>query len=117
MTRSTGPAVVTIGEERWEPFYVDGERMGDMHWLRAPADDEGAPVATIWRVLPGEAPAEIDYTFHGDELWHVLEGTIDVTYDDGRRYTLSAGDVGTFPRGGNAKLRLTTPFKKAYMVA
>ena len=91
--------------------------MGDMHWLRPPADAGGGPVATVWRVLPGEAPAEIEYAFDGDELWHVLEGTIEVTYHDGRHYTLSAGDVGTFPRGGRAILRLTTPFKKAYMVA
>ncbi|HLI60736.1 MAG TPA: cupin domain-containing protein [Solirubrobacteraceae bacterium] len=117
MSMSADPAVVTVGEEQWEPFYVDGERMGDMHWLRPPSEHARGPVATVWRVQPGDAPAEIDYRFDGDELWHVLEGAIDVTYEDGRRYTLSAGDIGAFPRGGHATLRLTTPFKKAYMVA
>jgi uncharacterized cupin superfamily protein len=117
MDTFTNPALVTLGKEQWEPFEVDGQRMGDMHWLRPPADERPGPVATIWRVEPGDAPAEIDYTFHGDELWYVVEGTIEVTYDDGRRYMLSAGDVGAFPKGAHATLRLTTPFKKAYMVA
>ena len=117
MTTITDPSLATLGAERWEPFHVDGRRMGSMHWLRVPDADGRGPVAAIWRVLPGEAPDEIPYEFAGDELWHVLEGAIEVVFDDGRHHVLRAGDVAAFPRGPRATFRPHVPFKKLYMVA
>ena len=99
-----------------EPFSVDGTPMGEMHWLQRPASIDETPQAAIWRVLPGSAPEEFPYEFHGNELMHVLEGVLEVAVEGGETVTIRAGEVAYFPAGTRSIWRLTTPLRKLFMV-
>jgi uncharacterized cupin superfamily protein len=115
---STLPATThtPIETDIWEPFSVDGMPMGEMHWLQRPASIDETPQAAIWRVLPGSAPEEFPYEFHGNELMHVLEGVLEVAVEGGETVTIRAGEVAYFPAGTRSIWRLTTPLRKLFMV-
>jgi uncharacterized cupin superfamily protein len=105
-----------IETDIWEPFSVDGTPMGEMHWLQRPASIDETPQAAIWRVLPGSAPEEFPYDFHGNELMHVVEGVLEVAVEGGETVTIRAGEVAYFPAGTRSIWRLTTPLRKLFMV-
>jgi uncharacterized cupin superfamily protein len=117
MSTISAPTHTPIEPESWEPFSVDGTPMGEMHWLQRPASIDAIPQAAIWRVLPGSAPEEFPYEFHGNELMHVLEGVLEVDIEGGDTVTVRAGDVAYFPAGTRSTWRLTTPLRKLFMVA
>ena len=80
-----------------------------------PASIDETPQAAIWRVLPGSAPEEFPYEFHGNELMHVLEGVLEVAVEGGETVTIRAGEVAYFPAGTRSTWRLTTPLRKLFI--
>ena len=56
----------------FEPLMIDGDQIGEAHWLR-PEGSHGNPhEALLWRT---DAPARYEYLFEGDESFQVLEGS------------------------------------------
>jgi uncharacterized cupin superfamily protein len=98
----------------YEPFIVNGQHTGDVHWLRDEGND-GVQTG-IWRVQPGQPPAgELsEFVFHRDETIHVLEGRVEIEVD-GERLDLRAGDVASFRRGAQTRWRVHAPFREFFI--
>lgn len=58
-----------------------------MHWLR----DEDAE--------PGTSSCDFDYVYSANETFHVLEGLVHITLNDGQPVDLGPGDIATFLEG------------------
>jgi uncharacterized protein len=98
---------VTAGE--YEPFVVDGEDVGEIHWLRPQGASDRALEVGLWR----SDPATYDYFFSVDETFHVVEGAVAIELPDtGETVELSAGDIAYFSAGTRSIWRITQPFKK-----
>lgn len=115
MSNTTIPALLAIGDERWEPLEIDGVRTGDIHWIVAPVEGSTRTVA-MWQVLAGDAPASWEVTFESAEVMHVLEGQLEITVDGEQPVVLKPGDVAYYPAGVRSTWRVTEhPLRKVYM--
>lgn len=101
--------------ETWEPYYIDGQQIGSMHWIEYSED----PLYQVglWRITPEEAPDLIPYIFEGRETFHVFEGAAQLITNEGLTIDLKVGDVYTFPTGVEVSWRILTPFKKLFIVS
>ena len=52
------------------------------------------------------------WVFRSDELVHILEGSVEIREQDGRTYTLRAGDVAQFPLGLSTEWNVTERLRK-----
>ena len=98
--------------EEYEPDIVDGVQIGEVREVRTAA--EPALEAGLWRVEPGV----VDYTFEVDEVFLVLEGSVEIDLPDtGDTIPMSAGDIGYFDAGTHSVWRFKEPFKKFVVLA
>ncbi|SNS23709.1 Monoamine oxidase [Geodermatophilus saharensis] len=115
MTTST-VAQATVTPETWEPFVVQGQKLGEVHWLVQSQRPQGVLAAGIWRIGPVEG-AELPYAVAGSETIHVLEGEAELETSDGAKIRLTPGNVVSLPDGFTATWRTLSPFKKFFVVA
>ncbi|MGV8873467.1 MAG: cupin domain-containing protein [Rhodococcus sp. (in: high G+C Gram-positive bacteria)] len=112
---STIPAVIALGDEKWEPLEIEGVRTGDIHWIVGPTEGSTRTVA-VWRVLAGDAPDSWKVTFESAEVMHVLEGQLEITVDGEEPVVLKPGEVAYYPEGVQSTWRITEyPLRKVYM--
>jgi uncharacterized protein len=94
----------------YEPLMIDGERIGEAHWLRSEGHE-----ALLWRT---GAPARYTYLFTGDESFVVLEGSVTIELPDtGESVELRAGDIASFDGGTRSVWTFTEPFKKFTVIS
>ena len=105
--------VSNIGTEEYEPFIHEGERFGDVHWLRVGSGGDGALYTGLWTHDVAEIPG---YVFSGDETMHVLEGEARIEVE-GETVTLKAGDIASFTKGQSSDWTITKPFKKFFVIS
>jgi len=105
--------VSTITATSYEPFMVEGEHVGEVHWLRVGSGGEGQLYAGLWTCEPRDIP----YTFPGDETFQVLEGEVHIELEDGESVDLKPGDIVSFTKGQKAHWTITKPFKKFFVVS
>ena len=115
MTASTVPQA-TVNPESWEPFVVQGQALGEVHWLVQAQRPQGVLAAGIWRIGPEEG-AELPYGVTGSETIHVLEGEAELETSAGEKIRLAPGSVVSLPDGFTATWRTLSPFKKFFVVA
>jgi uncharacterized protein len=97
-------------EGEYEPLLIDGERVGEAHWLRSEGHE-----ALLWRT---GAPARYTYLFTGDESFVVLEGSVTIELPDtGESVELRAGDIASFDGGTRSVWTFTEPFKKFTVIS
>lgn len=60
-----------------------------------------------------DGPTTFDWSFGSDEVVHVLEGRVDVTYQD-RQFTLLPGDTAVFYAGTQARWHVSQHVRKSY---
>jgi uncharacterized cupin superfamily protein len=106
----------TVDPETWEPFVVQGQAVGEVHWLVQAQRPQGVLAAGIWRIGPEEG-AELPYAVAGSETIHVLEGEAELETSAGEKIRLTSGDVVSLPDGFTATWRTLSPFKKFFVVA
>ena len=98
--------------EDYEPDFVDGVQVGEFRQVRTTA--EPAMEAGLWRGEPGIE----DYTFEVDEVFLVLEGSVEIHLPDtGETISMSTGDIGYFAAGTRSVWRIAEPFKKFVALA
>jgi uncharacterized protein len=105
-----------ITSEDYEPYMVEGQQVGEVHWLR---QDEEPPVtlAGLWRALPGSVPDEFPYDYPGgNETLQVLEGSVVVEVAGEEPVNLGPGSIASFKQGTKSVWRLQTPFKKFFVI-
>ena len=99
----------------FEPMMVDGEQVGEAHWLRREGSHGNSHEACLWRT---DAPASYEYVFTGDESFLVLEGSVSIELpDSGEQVSLTAGDIATFSAGTQSVWTFTEPFKKFTVIS
>lgn len=113
MTFAGAIPVTNIETTEWEPFLVNGQPFGEVHWLRTTAAGEGQLYAGLWRHPAGA----FDYRFPGDETFHVVEGHVRIALDDGATVELRAGDLVSFPKGANSRWSILEPMKKFFVIS
>jgi uncharacterized cupin superfamily protein len=98
--------------ERYEPDIVDGAQIGEFRQVGTAA--ENALEAGLWR----SGPTTEDYLFATDEVFLVLEGSVEIDLPDtGETILMSAGDIGYFNAGTRSVWRISEPFKKFVVLA
>jgi uncharacterized cupin superfamily protein len=105
--------VSTIDAQDYEPFLVEGEQVGNVHWLRTQSGGEGALFTGLWTCEPREIP----YVFPGDETMHVLEGAVHIELEGGEAVDLKPGDIASFTKGQSAHWTISEPFKKFFVIS
>jgi uncharacterized cupin superfamily protein len=105
--------VSNIGTSEYEPFMVEGEPFGDVHWLRVGSGGEGVLYAGLWT----HDPADLPYVFPGDETFHVLEGEVTIDVEGSDSVTLHEGDIASFTKGQASTWHITQPFKKFFVIS
>jgi uncharacterized cupin superfamily protein len=98
--------------EEYEPDIVDGIQIGEFRQVETAADN--ALEAGLWRSDPSVG----DYVFEVDEVFLVLEGSVEIDLPDtGETISMSAGDIGYFDAGTRSVWRIGEPFKKFVVLA
>lgn len=105
--------VSSIAATDYEPFMVEGEQVGTVHWLRTESGGEGVLYTGLWQCEPREIP----YVFPGDETFHVLEGSVRIELEDGGSVDLKQGDIASFTKGQKSTWTITSPFKKFFVIS
>jgi uncharacterized cupin superfamily protein len=96
----------------YEPEIVDGVQVGEFRQVSTAA--ENSLEAGLWRT----GPSTEDYFFAADEVFLVLEGSVEIDLPDtGETVSLKAGDIGYFDAGTRSVWRFTEPFKKFVVLA
>jgi uncharacterized protein len=107
----------SIDGDEFEPFPADeadvivGPQNGEVRWLRH--DPSGDPAAGIFRC----DSSVTSYFWAQDESIHVLEGSVEIVFEDGEKVHLQAGDVGSFCRGQRADWHITGPFREFFVLS
>lgn len=96
----------------FEPMVIDGDDHGLVHWVRNDVRKGHTYRAAVW-VMPAEQlPYASPYIFRNDETFTVLQGVLEITWDDGSTTTLREGDVISVAGGTTSEWRIEVPFKK-----
>jgi uncharacterized cupin superfamily protein len=104
-----------VADAEYEPMVVDGEEIGEAHWLRTKGSHGNPHEACLWRT---GAPARYEYLFTGDESFQVLEGSVSIELPEtGERVELEAGDIASFDGGTRSVWTFTEPFKKFTVIS
>jgi uncharacterized cupin superfamily protein len=105
----------SVDADAYEPFFVEGEPTGLVHWLR-PAGPQ-AFSAGIYQVQPGMYPDQtpVPYEFHVNETIHVIEGEVLIEMEDGSSLVLGEGDIASFTKGSKSVWTFRAPFRKFFV--
>jgi uncharacterized cupin superfamily protein len=96
----------------YEPDIVNGVQVGEFRQIKTAAAN--ALEAGLWR----SGPSVEDYLFEVDEVFLVLEGSVEIDLPDtGETISMSAGDIGYFDAGTRSVWRFSRPFKKFVVLA
>jgi uncharacterized cupin superfamily protein len=105
--------VSNVDATDYEPFMVEGEAIGEVHWLRVESGGEGQLFTGLWTCEPREIP----YVFPGDETFQVIEGEVHIEVEGAGSVDLKPGDLVSFTKGQVAQWTITKPFKKFFVVS
>jgi uncharacterized cupin superfamily protein len=113
MTAVKNVPVSNVTTTEYEPFVHEGQRFGDVHWLRTESGGDGVLYAGLWT----HEPAEFPYVPPGDETFHVLEGEVTIADESGTKTTLRSGDIASLVKGEPTTWQITKPFKKFFVIS
>ena len=103
----------TISAENYEPFMIGDKQAGEVHWLTV-SNSSGQPsYSGLWRC----EPMTFEYEFPGDEVFQVLEGSLQVKIAGGDTVRLQAGDIVSFDKGLNSTWTIQSSFKKFFVIS
>jgi uncharacterized protein len=102
-----------VAAEDFEPFMLEGEQVGQVHWLRTESGGEGVLYTGLWACEPRDIP----YLFPGDETFHVLEGEVHIELAEGGSVDLKTGDIASFTKGQKSTWTIRAPFKKFFVIS
>ena len=66
-----------------------------------------------WPIWTKEV-SEFPWTYDEEEKCYILEGSVEVTTDEGEKVTINEGDFVSFPKGLSCKWKITKNIKKHY---
>ena len=113
MTVAAEIPVTNIETTAWEPFLVNGQPFGDVHWLGETGGGDGQLFAGLWRHPVGE----FDYQFPGDETFHMLAGRVRIAVEGAAMVELKPGDIVSFPKGAKSHWSILEPMQKFFVIS
>ncbi len=103
----------SLSTTEYEPFMVGDKQAGEVHWLTT-QNSSGAPTYSgLWRC----EPMTFEYEFPGDEIFHIIEGTLKIDLEDGSSVTVSEGDIISFDKGVKSTWTVQSSFKKFFVIS
>ena len=103
---------INVAAQEYEPAMLEGEHVGDVHWLRTESSGEGQLLAGLWMCQP----RTILYVFPGDETFYVLEGAVRIDVAGERSVDLKPGDIASFSKGQVSTWTISEPFRSFFVV-
>ena len=102
----------SISTESYEPFMLGDKQAGEVHWLTQTNSDGQVSYSGLWRC----EPMSFDYEFPGDEILHVLQGSLQIEIAGGDTVTVQEGDIVAFDKGLKSVWTVQIPFKKFFVI-
>ncbi len=103
----------SLSTETYEPFIAGDTQAGEVHLLTT-ENSSGAPTYSgFWRC----EPMTFDYEFPGDEVFHIIEGTLFIKIEGGESVTVKAGDIISFNKGVKSTWTVQSSFKKFFVIS
>ncbi|MFK8027137.1 MAG: cupin domain-containing protein [Gammaproteobacteria bacterium] len=103
----------SLSTDNYEPFMVGDKQAGEVHWLST-ENSAGAPTYSgLWRC----EPMTFDYEFPGDEIFHIIEGSLSIQLADGDTINVTAGDIISFDKGVKSTWTINSSFKKFFVIS
>ena len=103
----------SLSTDNYEPFMVGDKQAGEVHWLTT-ENSAGAPTYSgLWRC----EPMTFDYEFPGDEIFHIIEGSLSIQLADGDTINVTAGDIISFDKGVKSTWTINNSFKKFFVIS
>jgi len=119
-TATTAPAIAhgSAATADYTPYdgfdaVLQGEPDAGVAWLRTGAAGDGV----LYTGMFVAQPSTFRYTFAGDESFHVIEGDLDISVDDGGMVTLRPGDIASFPKGARSPWTIRRPLRKFFVIS
>lgn len=103
----------SLATDDYEPFMVGDKQAGEVHWLTTENSKGAATYSGLWRC----DPMTFDYEFPGDEIIHVIEGSLLIELADGGNVTVIAGDIISFDKGVKSVWTIQKSFKKFFVIS
>lgn len=97
----------------YEPFMVADKQAGEVHWLTNENSNGEPTYSGLWRC---EAMT-FEYEFPGDEIFHVLQGSLRVEVLNGETVELKEGDIVSFAKGTQSTWTILSSFKKFFVIS
>ena len=99
--------------ESYEPFMLENKQVGEVHWLTQ-TNSKGQPTYSgLWRC----EPMTFEYEFPGDEIFQVLQGSLQVALSGGDTVHVREGDIAAFNKGLKSVWTILSPFKKFFVIS
>jgi len=103
----------TLSTDNYEAFMVSDKQVGEVHWLTT-ENSNGAPTYSgLWRC----EPMTFDYEFPGDEIFHVIQGSLLIELEGGESVSVKAGDIISFNKGVKSNCTIQSSFKKFFVIS
>ena len=113
MSEPAGVSKSTVSTNVYEPFMVGEKQAGEVHWLTQ-TNSSGQPTYSgLWRC----EPMTFEYEFPGDEIFQVLQGSLQVKILGGDTVNLQAGDIVSFDKGMKSTWTIQSSFKKFFVIS
>lgn len=105
----------SIHKNQWEPFVIEGEKIGEVSLLRQTEEKQGALTTGLWRHQPDEHPDGMPYAVMGAETFYVLEGEAELLTSNGDKVSLQSGNIYSFSNGFEGTWKTVKPFVKFFV--
>lgn len=113
MNKEIGYIKSVVSTNAYEPFMVGEKQAGEVHWLTQ-INSNGQPMYSgLWRC----DPITFDYEFPGDEIFHVLQGELQIELANGDKVNVKEGDVISFNKGIKSTWTIQSSFKKFFVIS
>ena len=103
----------TISTTSYEPFMLGDKQVGEVHWLTQTNSNGQPTYSGLWRC----EPLTFEYEFPGDEIFHVLQGSLQIAISEGNTVQVQQGDIVAFKKGLKSVWTIRSPFKKFFVIS
>ena len=113
MNNEVGYIKSEVSTNAYEPFMVGDEQAGEVHWLTQTNSSGEATYSGLWRC----EPMTFEYEFPGDEIFHILQGELQIELANGDKVSVKVGDVISFDKGIKSTWTIQSSFKKFFVIS
>lgn len=103
----------SVSTEVYEPFMAGNKQAGEVHWLTTTNSSGQATYSGLWRC----EPMTFEYEFPGDEMFQVIQGSLQIEIAGSEDINLQEGDIVSFNKGIKSTWTVQNSFKKFFVIS